>query len=78
MSIEEKLELATYTPEKLKEQLQKNDTAIGKFLDAININRGLLPIRITATQKETSTLRKFKEQLKTLKEDMAPTLSITL
>jgi biotin-(acetyl-CoA carboxylase) ligase len=78
LSIEEKLELATYTPEKLEEQLQKNDTAIGKFLEAININRGLLPIRITATQKETSTLREFKEQLKTLKEDMAPVIRMCL
>jgi hypothetical protein len=70
--------LAAYTPEKLEEQLQKNDTPIGKFLEAININRGPLPIRITATQKETSTLREFKEQLKTLKEDMAPVISIAL
>lgn len=47
-------------------------------IEAININRGLLPIRITATQKETSALREFKEQLKTLKEDMAFVISMAL
>ncbi|MDR3503710.1 MAG: hypothetical protein P4L79_14120 [Legionella sp.] len=78
LSMDEKLELATYSPEELEEQLQKNDTAIGKFLETININRGLLPIRITSTQKETSTLREFKEQLRRLKEDMAPAISLCL